>query len=66
MQTFKPAVDRSSGKTDVENLSSETVKETRSCQNELRVALRGMLKNLVLVKFDKRMIDHLIEQGTIV
>ena len=35
------------------NLSIETVKETRSCQNESRVALEGMLKNLILVKSDK-------------
>ena len=28
-------------------------KETRSCQNEPRAALGGLLKNLVLVKSDK-------------
>ena len=48
------------------NLSAEMVKETRSCQNEPRVALGGVLKNLVLVKIDKGNIDHLIERGTAV
>ena len=47
-----------------ENLSAEMVKETRSCQNEPRVALGGLLKNPVLVKSDKRITDHLIERGT--
>ena len=35
------------------NLSAETVKDTRSRQNKLRVTLGGLLKNLVLVKSDK-------------
>ena len=35
------------------NLSVEMLKETRSCQNEPRAALGGVLKNLVLVKSDK-------------
>ena len=35
------------------NLSIETVKEMRSCHNEPRVVLGGVLKNLVLVKSDK-------------
>ena len=35
------------------NLSAEMVKETRSCQNEPRVALGGVLKNLVPMKSDK-------------
>ena len=35
------------------NLSIEMVKEMTSCQNKSRVALGGVLKNLVLVKFDK-------------
>ena len=48
------------GETRRGNLSAETVKETRSCQNEPRVALGGVLKNLVLVKSIKRMMDHLI------
>ena len=43
------------------NLSAETEKETRSCQNKSRVALGGVLKNLVFVKANKRMSDHLIE-----
>ena len=41
------------GKNRCGNLSAETVKETRSCQNEPRAALGGLLKNLVLVKSDK-------------
>ena len=65
MQTFKPAADRSSGKQMWKPLSRDD-KETRSCQNEPRVALGGVLKNLVLVKIDKRMTDHLIERGTAV
>ena len=48
------------------NLLTKTVKETRSCQNEPRVALGGVLKNLVLEKIDKGKIDHLIERGTAV
>ena len=44
------------------NLSAETVKEIRSCQNEPRVALGGVLKDLLLVKSDKRMTDHLIDE----
>ena len=35
------------------NLSVETMKETRSCHNEPRVALGGVLKNLVLAKIKK-------------
>ena len=41
-------------------------KETRSCQNEPRAAFGGLLKNLVLVKSDKRMTDYLIEQVIVV
>ena len=44
------------------NLLAEMVKETRSCQNEPRLALGGLLKNLVLVKSDKRMTDYLIDE----
>ena len=65
MQMFKPAANRSLGKQTWKPLSRDG-KETRSCQNEPRVALGGVLKNLVLVKIDKRMTNHLIEQGTAV
>ena len=44
------------------NLSTETVKETRSYQNEPRVVLGGVLKNLVLVKSEKRMTDDLVDE----
>ena len=60
MQTFKPAVDGSSQKQAWKPLNGDG-KETRNCLNESRLALGGLLKNLVLVESDKSLMDYLIE-----
>ena len=41
-------------------------RETKSCQNEPRLELGGLLKNLVFVESDKPLTDYLIERETAV
>ena len=65
MQMFKPTTKGSLGKQTCKPLDRDGG-ETRNCQNESRVALRGLLKNLVLVESDKPLTDYLFERGAAV
>ena len=65
MQTFKPVAEGSSGKQTWKPLDRDE-REIRSYQNEPRVTLGGLLKNLILVESDKPLTDYLFERETAV
>ena len=62
---FKPAIEGSSQKQTWKPLNRDG-RETRSCHNKQRVALGGLLKNLVIAEFNKPLTDYLFERGAAV